>query len=323
MKAILIILCAICLTSHAQAQFNASGSGIGLSYSILPNRDFKDTTGKFGYAAYGINAHVPLFGNRSKIKDEIMSGEMPHFYETSLHASFESLPFTIGFITPSHQVYNGSAGLGLIFNSKKNIFIANAGIGIAADDQVIKNNDTRYRFSGAFIVNNRHSSTTTYMYGIVFTYAYGRPLPLPVLGIHKKFSATSKWSISGILPVSVQLNDKISKAQRLSFFVRPAGNRFQFSNQGSLPTTSSYAYMQVRQFQLGSSYNYKFSKSFSFNADAALLFGGSLKFTEESDTKTVLSQATIKPGPSLKIGIRYNFSKKRNNNNDDFMSGGF
>jgi len=316
-------LLAFATTSFSQGN-NGSAGSVGISFQTLPNRDFKDTTGKFGYNNLGINLTVPLFGNKNKIMDGLATGDISslHFYRTSLHANFESLPNTIGFITNVSPFYTGSAGLGLLYGSKKNIFIANANIGMAADEQVIKNNDIRYRFSGAFIVNNRHSATTTYIYGIAFSYTYGRALPLPVLGIRKKFSADSKWSISGILPLSVKVTDKMNKNSSLSFYLKPNGNKFQIANQGNFATTSSFASMQLRQFQLGVGYNYKMGEHFNLSADAGLLFGGKLKFTEYNDRKVVLSEAAIKPGPSIKIGLRYRFSKKRDKMEDEDGIGG-
>jgi hypothetical protein len=325
--AIKIVCCAALLLAitAGQAQiFNGSGGSVGVSYTLLPNRSFKDTSGQFGYNTIAGHVTIPLFGNRNKIKEALTSGDKPsdlHFYQTSLHASFGSSPFTIGFVGDPHHFYNGSVSMGAMFFTEKNIFIANLGIGMAADDQVIKNNNTRYRFSGSFMVANKHSKTTTYYYGLAYTYTYGRGLPLPVLGIHTKLGDDSKWSLSGILPLSLQLHYALDKSWRLGYYLRPAGDRYQFTNSNELPSASPYVFMQVRQFQTGASFRCKINPLFTLEGDAGVLFGGNIRFSEYNDRKNYITEAKIKPGPSLKLSLVYRFSGGHHANEEEMLGG--
>jgi hypothetical protein len=300
-------------------RMDATGSSISVNYTVLPTHSFKDTTGGFGFNAVGANINIPLFGNRNKIINNVVQDGTPHFYQIATHEGFEALYSTIGFIQTQRTFYTASAGLGgLFYNGKKNVFLVDASIGIASDGLTIQNNDQQYRFSGSFIVNHIHSTSTSYLYGIVLTYAYGRPLPLPVLGIHTKFSKS--WSFSAILPVSIQFTDRFNKDMSLAFGIRPSGNRFQFQNKNDFDSsTSSTVYMQLRQFQLAATYTYRFSKSFSFSAEAGLLAGGNLKFTEQNDRKIILSQEDVKAGTKFRVSLRYHLPRKKitGNNNID------
>jgi len=293
----------------------STGGSIGISLTALPQSPFKDTTGKFGYTALDLNARIPLFGTKSEgtrpRMKERKTDSSRHFYETSARVNFGWLPTDIGFLNTTRNFYNSSAGLGVAIGSGRNIYNISGNIGVAADGMVWQNNDTRYRFSGAFIVNHISKSGTVFQYGAAFTYAYGRPLLLPVLGMYKRISLGNKWSISGVLPFSVQVTDHIDNKQQLAFSLRPSGNRFQFANENNFTTTSPAVFMQLRQFQLAAVYTYKCSRYFSLAADAGLLFARKLKFTEQDDTKTILSQTTIKPGPSVKISLKYSLSHKR------------
>jgi hypothetical protein len=313
-KRILTCILLLVLAQYSFSQFaqrmDMTGGGIGASYTVMPTRSFKDTTGGFGYQAFGGSLNLQLFGNRNKIAQNISDNKSPHFYQTSFHAGFESLNSTIGFVQTQRSFYTASAGLGgLFYNGKKNIFLIDASVGFASDQFVFQNNDVQYRFTGSFIVNHIHSASVMYFYGIAFSYAYGRPLPLPVLGIRKKFS--KKWSMTAILPLSVDFTDRMNKDMSLNFLLRPLGNRFQFENKNDFDTSSSTVYMQLRQFELGTSYIWRFAKQFSFSAEAGLLGGGNVKFTEINSPKTILYESGIKGGTKFRFSIRYLFTQKK------------
>jgi len=314
----ILIVLSITFTGFSQ-KMNMTGGSIGLSYTTLPTRPLKDTTGNFGYNGVNISVTMPLFGNRNKLLQQLAKKEKPHFYQTSAHASFESLNANIGWL-PQTDIYNASAGIGaMFFNGKKNIIIADASLGVATDKLIWQNGNVDYRFSGMFLVNYMKSSAVAYQYGIVLTYAFGKPLPLPVLGIRTKLAKT--WSFSLMLPAMLQFSDKLNKDMGLTFAFRPAGNRFQIQNDHYFNTTSSAVYMQLRQFEFGGNYFYRFAKNFSLNAEAGMLTGGKLKFTEINDTKTILSESAIQAGPRFKISVRYHLPHKRSSGNNIDMDG--
>ncbi len=318
-----ILVFSVSLNIFSQRMDGAGGgnSSIGISYTGVPVQSFKDTSGGFGYHALGLNISLPLFSNRDKIVDNMQKDGKMHFYQVSGRAAFDAFHSTIGFLKDQRNFYAASAGLGGIFSSGKKSFISTeATIGIAADDEVIKGNDLKYRFAGSFIVNNRHSATVMYQYGIVFTYAFGRPLPLPVLGIRKKFSKT--WTFSAILPAVIQFTDRLNKQMSVSFLIRPVGNRFQLQNKNDFYNSpSSTVYLQLRQFELGASWQYRFAKQFSLSADAGFLSGGKIKITEPEDIKTIVYSANTKAGVRFRVSLRYHLPHKKTGANalDDEM----
>ncbi len=300
---VLMILLSGKATAQGMVSVNGGGS-IGVSYTLEPQRKFKDATGGYQYSAAGINARIPLFRNKGKTPG--------HFFETSLQADLQTTSATFGFINNSRNFLNGSLGLGgIIYNGGKNILVMNAAIGLAADKDVIDKSNTRYRFSGAFIVNHQHSIKTVYQYGIAFTYAFGKPLPLPILGIRTKLPGN--WTFSTILPVEVSFIDKLSSKAGLSFSIRPAGNRYQFDNQANFSTSASTVFLQLREFQVGAAFNYKCSKEFILSADAGFLLGGKMQFTEQDDPKNIVFTTGVKPGGIFRVSARYRFPRKTEN----------
>ena len=76
----------ILLSAKAIAQGGVSllsNGSIGISYTLEPERKFKNANGGYKYNAVGLNAKIPLFGNRGN-----GSG---HFYETSLRPMYRLL----------------------------------------------------------------------------------------------------------------------------------------------------------------------------------------------------------------------------------------
>ena len=287
--------------SMAQGFSSFNGGSIGFTSTIEPERKYKDSVGSYQYHSIGFNARVPLFGKHDKTTK--------HFYETSLNTELQSSSASYGFLRNSSAFIHGSLGLGaIIYNGGKNILMANAAIGIAADQFTFDNNNTRYRFSGSFIVNHLHSSTTIYQYGAALTYAYGRPLLLPILGIRTKIS--SSWTLSAILPAELSFIDKLNAKTGLSFSLRPSGNRFQFNNQGYFNTSSSTLYLQLREFQLGTAIYYKLTKDFTVSGDVGFLVGGKLQFTKQDSPSTVLYKTALNAGSVIRFSLRYRIPRK-------------
>ena len=298
-----------------------TGGNIAIGFSALPERSLKDTSGGLKSRSMNIHLSLPLFGNRGKVSAHSSKDGHPHFFQVSAHGSFTSGSKDIEFLDGQSNFYGGSAGLsGLFYNGKSNIIQADANMGISADGQSLQNHDVIPRFSGSFIVQHTSSPTLSFQYGAAFTYLYGRPMLLPVLGIRKKFSGSS-WSVSAILPLSLQFTDRLNNKMGLSFFARPSGDRFQILNQGYFGSTTSSIYMGLRQFEVGSSFYYRLSREFSFDAEAGLLSGGRMKFTNASDTRTTLYETGVKSGSQFRISLRYHLPHKRATGNNIDIDG--
>ena len=227
-----------------------------------------------------------------------------------------------GALINNRQFINSSVGLsGFFYNGGKNSYLFQVGLGEAADTKVLDNNNMLLRFNGSFIVNHHQNDKTSYLYGAIFTYAFGKPLPLPVLGIRTKLS--NKWTFAGILPAEISFTDKLNQHSGISLLVRPTGNRYQFYNQGNLATASSTIFMQLRDFLLATHYYYQVSSAFTIDGEAGLLLGGKLNFTEQEDKQQIVYTSNLKVGQFFKISLKYRFSTNKNKKDfgvDEFIN---
>ena len=321
-KSILLAIGILLLTGSSFAQrMDLTGGTVSVGRTETPDRALKDTSGSYGNHSLNIHVSLPLFGNREKLEGNKTKDSHVKFYQTSIHAGYTTGTTDIGVINQQRNFYSGSAGLGgLFYNGQNNIIQADANLGFSADQQSFEAHDVAPRFSGSFIIHHTSSPTLSLQYGAVFTYVYGRPMLLPVFGIRKKFSGSS-WSVSGILPLNLQVTDRLNKNMGLSFFIRPSGDRFQIQNQNYFNSTATTLYMGLRQFEAGSSFYYRLSKSFSFDASAGYLTAGTLKFTDASSSRTSLYQTGISSGAQFKLSLRYHLPHKRSNGNNIDMDG--
>ena len=302
-KNVLAVATLLLLSVNGNAQgFTHNSGSLSLSYLLQPERKFKNASGGYKYTAFAFNAKVPLFGS--------VHAETRHVFKTFVTADIQSASASFGVVSNDRQFLHGSLALGgFIFSGGKNIYLFNATAGMAADTKVIDNGNSNIRFTGSFMVNRRQSQNTMYVYGGVFTYAYAKPLLLPILGLRAKLSP--RWTFTTILPVLISFTDKLNAKTGLSFTLRPSGNRFQFSNQENFSTASSTVFMQLRDFRLGMGFYYKTSPSFTISADAGLVAGGKLDFTEQTDNKISVFKTGLKPGGLFQLTLRYRLPHKK------------
>ena len=309
---ILLVIGSIQLQAQLK-NINQQGS-ISLFFMQQPERTFKSGTNIYTYQSMGLNAKIPLYGH-TNIKTR-------HLFQTFLQADVLSANAQFGALSNSRQFINSSLGLsGFYYSGGKNSYLFNIGIGEAADTKVIENSNMLLRFNGSFIVNHRQNEQTSYLYGTVFTYAFGKPLPLPILGIRTRLS--SQWTFTGILPAEISFTDKLNKQSGISFIIRPSGNRYQFNNQSNFATASSTVFMQLRDFLLAGHYYYHVSSAFTFDGEAGFLLGGKLNFIEQENKDQTVYSAGLKAGLLFKLSLKYRFSSNKNKTDlgaDEFMN---
>jgi hypothetical protein len=313
-KWLVILLLIGCVQLQAQLKnINQQGS-ISLFFIQQPERSFKSGSNKYTYQSIGLNAKIPLFGYANY--------KTRHLFQTFLQADVQTANAQFGALSNSRQFINSSLGIsGLYYSGRKNSYLFHIGIGEAADTKVIEHSNMLLRVNGSFIVHHRQNDKTSYLYGAVFTYAFGKPLPLPVLGIRTKLS--EQWIFTGILPAEISFTDKLNQHSGISLLIRPSGNRFQFDNQNNFATGSSTVFMQLRDFLLAGHYYYHVSSAFTIDGEAGFLLGGKLNFIEQENKNQTVYAASLKAGLLFKLSLKYRFSTNTNKRDlavDEFVN---
>ena len=186
-------------------------------------------------------------------------------YKHSLYSKFSqkdgNLKFTQIRISPALQVgkanfendnlnrtlVNLKLGVSGIFHtSNKNTFLIAANAFANEDEYTLP--DASFRYSGTLMYIRKVNSKFSYRTGIAFTYLFGEPLALPILGF--KYKTSEKSMLNVTLPFVINWR-KQTKVQKLfyGFTLRPNGGINRYQNKLSIDTTNVTLMLRQRTYQ--------------------------------------------------------------------------
>jgi hypothetical protein len=261
----------------------------------------KNSTEKFSMAKSQLGFVYPLLSRRYGLTNNLDYKSMVVL--ANLNAGYALPMFT--FIDTQHQLVTGSVGGSFIFNSgNKNTWLGGVNAGIAEDIESLDSYEMR--FTGHFLFKHKTSGNFSYHAGVVYTYVYGRGMPLPVLGGILRIGDKSKLKFT--LPLSITYMIKTNELSMLSVFVQPDGNAYNFSTKSDTffyGRNNEILKLRLKNFKAGASYTTGKSERFQFAPEAGFLFNRSIMFTEGSYTsKEDLFSNNVKPAPYVKIFLR-------------------
>ncbi|MCF8428688.1 MAG: DUF6268 family outer membrane beta-barrel protein [Bacteroidia bacterium] len=186
-------------------------------------------------------------------------------YKHSLYSNFTQrdgyLKFTQINVLPSLQIgkmnfghdnlnrtlINFKLGLsGMFHTSTKNtfLFVVNA---FANEDEYTLP-DAIFRYSGMMMYTRKVNPKFSYRAGLTFTYLFGEPLVLPVLGF--KYKTSEKSMLNVTLPFVINWK-KQTKVKKLfyGFTFRPSGGINRYQNKLSVDTTNVTLMLRQRNYQ--------------------------------------------------------------------------
>lgn len=186
-------------------------------------------------------------------------------YKYSLYSSFTQkegflkysqinvLPsLQIGKVNFGHEnlnrtLINLKIGLSGIFHtSAKNTFLVVANAFANEDEYTLP--DATFRYSGMMLYIRKVNPKFSYRTGLTFTYLFGEPLVLLVLGF--KYKTSEKSMLNVTLPFVINWK-KQTKVQKLfyGFTFRPSGGINHYQNKLSVDTTNVTLILRQRNYQ--------------------------------------------------------------------------
>lgn len=311
----LLLLCYI-----AQAQDKKFlNPQIKFSAEYFPGSDIKnDTNGNsFSYAKAQLGFVYPLISRRFALTNDLNYKA----YAVLLNANASYALPDYSFLETNHQLVSAVAGPSIIYNTgNKNTWLAGFNVGMAQDISLLSN--TEIRFTGHALFKHKTSGNFSYHIGVVYTFAYGRPLPLPLLGCVIRTTSKSKLKIS--LPLSIAYYYKTNQFDMLTLFIQPDGDQYNFSAiddsafAGVNPLTLR---MRYRSFKAGLSYKIGVSDRFFLTPEVGLSLRRKISFSDGAiGDKTTFYSGDVKPFPYIKVGLRYLLGDlKWKRNGDNFL----
>lgn len=186
-------------------------------------------------------------------------------YKHSLYSSFTQKEGVIKYsqinVLPSLQIgkvnfghenlnrtlINLKIGLsGLFHTSAKNTFLLAANVFANEDDYTLP--DATFRYSGMMLYIRKVNPKFSYRTGLTFTYLFGEPLFLPILGF--KYKTSEKSMLNVTLPFVINWK-KQTKVQKLfyGFTFKPNGGINHYQNKLSVDTTNVTLTLRQRNYQ--------------------------------------------------------------------------
>lgn len=311
-KSILIFTCCPLMLLAQEKKFLSPDIKISAEYLLKEN--LKDTPGTFQNKKAQLSFNVPIYSRRYGLTNELEYRTI--IVQLSGGGSYAMPEFS--FISPSHQLINGSLGLRTVWSSgSKNTWLLNFS-GTAAEDNYTILTPVP-RFSGAAMLKHKVSGDFSYSVGMAYSFSYGRGLPLPLLGA--EIAVTKKGKLKIILPVHLSFRYKLNEWDIITLSIHPEGGLNNFANKGD-SLFSGYPdkfTFRIRGFKAGIDMNIFVNDNMRFIPEAGWLTGRKISFSDQGDAsaENFYSQP-VDPTPYIKLSFRYIFGDqkwKRTGNN--------
>jgi hypothetical protein len=190
--------------------------------------------------------------------------------------------------------------LGIFHTSAKNTFLITATTFANEDEYTLA--DATLRYAGIFLYNRKVNIKFSYRAGATFTYLFGEPLLLPVLGFRYQTSKKSMLNVN--LPYSLNWKKQTKIPQLFyGFSLKPNGGINQYQNKLSVDTTNQTLMLRRRTTILTADVrwiNKKGSLLFQFGMN----LNPKVQFTKQNDNE-VVNNFKFSGGNSLFANITY------------------
>ena len=251
----LIAFSLACLQGAARAadDFGFGGGGeVKASFSNMQNRE-RDRYDR----ALDVSASIPLFETKS-------GGSLVKY---SVSAAYGSKEEQVPVIPRALELYDGRVSAGaVILNSKtREMYMLRLGASIAEEKDTLSDPQERLSFFG---MGTHHAKPNlTYLYGLGYSYVFGRGLLFPAFGVNWKID--ERQDINFILPLQARYGYIVNPAIKVSLYSAAFGNQFRFKNQGLYPGNSDVLYLHSSGVKLGVGAEYKVFTAWTLGADIA------------------------------------------------------
>jgi hypothetical protein len=216
-----------------------------------PNKQYRFTQNNLGF-------YLPLYTNTWFNKDSVSLSSI------QIVGTGEVMQYKpdIAFLKESYKIARLSAGVRLFYsNGNRSVFYVSVNPFVSREIPFTGNGPIR--FALALIYSRTVSKAFSYRLGIIRSYTFGRPLPLPVVGI--RIGALDKLHLNIQFPKNISLDLPIGRVVTASVFVRSMGGVFNVITQGDIVTTPGRR-AQLRRYELlhGAQINVRAGKNISF-----------------------------------------------------------
>lgn len=265
---------------------------ITLGTAIVPTQNVEDSL-KFGINRFYANLVVPLSGKLKLDIKNINASFTQHFLtlNTGLRLPQGNL------VEENTKIYNFSAGItGVHANIRSGVWFYTVNGGIVQDVQKLNESSPFFTAAGAYIrVKGIYKHN---IYGVALLYQYERFLPVPILGINRRYN--KKWFLELLLPAQGAMRYQFSKSFKAGLLVGLGSFRAGVSPSTSivLPNLGGKGNLNLNytELKITSVAELKIKNGIFLSGEAGISTARSLSFLRTAENQIDFGASTVPYG---------------------------
>lgn len=292
-----------------------------------PERELKDTLDKiskhlksYGIRQFNLSFCTPLatFNNNGDTS-VIKNGHL------LLTVNYMSLRPTFSGIS-DHRLVKFGVGIRYIYNTgKKGVWFVEAAPFVTRDATF--KSSRYYRLASTLVYSHNISSRFNFRVGVTKSFLWGNRFYWPFVGL--RFGRLDRMNISIQFPRSINFNVPVNSKLIFSFYTKPQGGMFNFSNRDSLYYIKSDATFNFTRYELNSGLrlDVRVAKHFNFYVASGISSKNNITFYSERSNanrprlpyKRYFYSQNPQPTFYFNLGLVFIFGKTRSYYNDKNM----
>jgi hypothetical protein len=264
-------------------------------------RAFRDVSGLYQVSSGSLGVSVPAISRVLEGKD--MTKKL---FAVVAKAKGELTVPNISFIEENHLLIDGSVSLGALYNGNKNTWQGNFTVSIAEDNYTLSS--LYIRFGGHALFTHRVSNKFAWQLGAAYSYIYGEPRILPLLGSNIYLGERDRLAI--LLPMHFSFIHTYNFSNMMRVYFAPAGSVHRFRNDGIIPNGSDIIYLRRRDFKAGIVWRIKVAPPLIITAGGGVLMERNIFFSENAGPDYYLRKQP-QDWWFVEAGIKFRFGTKK------------
>lgn len=279
-------------------------SRVDIAADRLPDRPFNEDVngnpvdGDYGSSSVSLFANIPLGGVHVRPGKKVVASQW------FVGGMYQRSSPDITFLSQDHTLTNGVLNASRLWLSRgRELYLVSAGASFAEDQDTLS--DLKPRFFGLFVGTHRFNPETALLYGGAFTYVFGRGLPLPIIGV--RWRINPKWTLTGMVPFTVDARYAARRDLAVRIRLAPQGNLYRFSNQGDFPGQDEVVHLRTVHGKLTGELEWVAARNFTLLVQGGVIRARKFAFADE-DNNDFLDTSTPATGYA-RVAARFIFGK--------------
>lgn len=287
-----------------------------------PNQALTDTTEFLNekLKTYGVNQFIfslntPIATIEKPVKDSLSPQKNTHILLT---VNYMRLQPTFSGIS-NHDLVKAGVGVRMIFNSgKKGVWFIDAAPFVTRD-RTYPDSKAYSRMASTIVYSHNKSERFNWRIGITKSFMWGNRNYLPFIGL--RFGRLDKTNLSIQFPRSINLTIPVNPKMLISFYTKPQGGMYTFSNHDSVYYLGNASTFYFTRYEINTGFriDVRVNDWFNFYGAMGLSTQNNITFYSEkaNKTKTNLPYRTFFYNQSLpatgffNCGLVFKFGKTR------------